>query len=136
MCDLRYLCNIDKDGCVGYVYSIDGVTSGAKAYDCLLQVSRSRIILPELFLAVDTETNSAEYLFTPGGRGVIYPKGDLNRDYKTFTLCGRYDYRPVCLSFHIFQEENDRPLNVLVVLTPGRSEEMAHALARGLAGVA
>ena len=121
---------------MGHVYSVDGVTTGAAAYDFLLQVVRSRIMLPELFLAVDVEKNSAEYLFTPKGTGTAYPKGDINNDYKTFTLCGRFNYRPICLSYHMFREESGCPLNVLVVLAPERSEETARVLARGLAGVA
>ena len=73
-----------------------------------------------------------EYLFTASEADIAYPKKDLNTGYRTFTICGVYSEKPVCLSFHMYSDIGADPLNVLVIMTSAREKKMKVNLASSL----
>ena len=135
MCRVNYLYDVTKDGNDCSIYSVDDVKSGAAAYDFLLNISKRRVITPELFIAVRIEGHEAEYLYTSDKESYVYPKNDPNTAYRTFTLCGKYDKKPVCLSFHMYNDIGDAPFNVLAILSAPHTGAMKARLAERLAGV-
>lgn len=135
MCRMRYLYDMKKDGNNASVYCVDDVKNGAEAYNFLLNVSQRKVISPELFIAVGADDNIPEYLYTSTEKGIAYPKGNVNTDYRIFTLCGRYNKKPVCLSFHLYSDIGENPLTVLAILTQPNERETNTRLAERLVGV-
>lgn len=135
MCKFSYLYDVTKDGNSGSVYQIDDVKGGADAYGFLRNLLAKKVISPEVFLAVDTKDQQTECLYTAGDEAVIRPKKDLDADYRAFSLCGRYGEKPVCLSFHMFHDVGETPLNVFVILSVPHTGAMKAHLARSLMAV-